>query len=468
MDPVPEGLRTLLNEIRETAIEDNTLYGRSVERIDPTTPIAAWAAPILNNPEVFNEFVPSLIKRIAQTQVEIQYFNSPLRELEGTDMPLGSSIQDIFINPAEGRQFNPNDFAGLLCKYEADVKVQYNTVNAHWQYPMTVSYDNVRDAFVSWDSLYRFIDAQAAAMYNGFYIDDFNTTKGLIAAAYRENMVRVNVITKPTDEATAKAMIMQARAMYLNMQLPSTEFNAWNQIGGAGRAIKTFTRPEDIVVLIRNDILALVDVEVLAAAFNMDRTTLMGRIYGVDSFDQYDSEGNKVYDGENIYFAIGDRRWFRIKPQMMRFDQFYNANNTTWNWYLRVEKMYQYSYFANMVVYAGEAPAIEATGVAFANTTATVNAGQSVTVTAATTPAQATDAITYNVTSGTATDLTLTTTNNGRQLKITAKSTASGAYTIQATANGQTSDLALTVNPVAALAAAAPVKVATKSTKASE
>lgn len=447
MDPIPEGLRTGLNQIRETAIENNTLYGRSVPQIDPDTPFAVWSAPILNNEDVMNEFVPELMKRIVRTAVEVKYFNNPLRNLEGDDLPLGNSVQDIYVNPVQGRKFNANDFAGLLAKYETDAKVQYLTVNADWQYPITVSFDNIRDAFVSWNSLNRFIDGQVAAIYNGYYIDDYNVTKGLIGGAYAGNRVIVNQLTAPTDESSAKAMIQQARAAFLNMQYPSDKYNAWNQVGGSGRAIRTWTNPEDIVILIRNDILALVDVEVLSAAFNMDKANFMGRVYGVDNFDQYGADGNKIFDGSNILFAIGDRKWFKIKPAMMRFDQFYNANNQTWQYYLRVRKMYNYSLFANMLVFATELPTVEATALNFNHPDGvSITAGQSTTVNLSVTPAEATTPITYTVKKGTSnsTDLTVT-EGSGHVLTIAADEDASGSYTVTATAGTLTATLNITV-----------------------
>ena len=44
---IPEGLRTALNEIRETSIDHNTLYAQYIEEIMPTTDIGTWASPIL-------------------------------------------------------------------------------------------------------------------------------------------------------------------------------------------------------------------------------------------------------------------------------------------------------------------------------------------------------------------------------------------------------------------------------------
>lgn len=443
MDQAPESLRVFLNEIRQTSIENNTLFGKQLPIIEPTTTFSEWASPLLNNDKLMNAFIPELIERIMYTWVDQRIMKNPLRDLEGDEVPLGTTGQEIYVNPAEGIEFDPNDFAGLLCKYESDVKVQYNNINADWQWPVTISYDNVRGAFVGWGSLYDFIQAQVQSLYNGYRIRDYTTTKSLIASAYRENMVQVRQITTPTDEASAKALVRQARGAYLNMLQPSTEFNAWSKAGGYGKPVLTMMEKEDAVVVIRNDILSLIDVEVLARAFHLDNTNLMGRIYGVDNFDQYDQNGNKLYDGSKILFAIGDRRWFRIKPQLQRFDQFYNAKNTTWNCFLRVRKMYKYSYFANMLVYATELPTVTITGIDFVNPNdLTIQAGTSTTLPFQTTPAAGnTPVITATATNGTVVvnadrTITYTAPTTGTTDTITIKAGNSVTATKSVTING--------------------------------
>ena len=113
---IPEGLRTSLNSIRETSIQNNTLYHRYVPEILPTSDIGSFASPILDNPNVMNEFMNVLVQRIVYTQVDIKLFNNPLRVLEGDRIPLGSIGQEIFIKPARGRKFKCDEFAGLLAK----------------------------------------------------------------------------------------------------------------------------------------------------------------------------------------------------------------------------------------------------------------------------------------------------------------------------------------------------------------
>lgn len=344
---IPEGLRTSLNSIRETSIQNNTLYHRYVPEILPTSDIGSFASPILDNPNVMNEFMNVLVQRIVYTQVDIKLFNNPLRVLEGDRIPLGSIGQEIFINPARGRKFNVDDFAGLLAKYEADVKVQYHHLNSDLQYCVTITRAKLKDAFVSWSTLENFIDGLTQSLYNGAYIDQYNMTKGLVSSAYASNQVRVEVISNPNTEALAKEFITKARTMFLNMQTPTPDFNAWRQVGGYGRDILTWSNPEDIVFLVRNDIGAYMDVNILAQTFNIDRSVLLGNIIYVNNFNEYDNEGKLIFDGSNIVGMIADKSWFRIKEQETTMDEFYNANNRTWQYYLNCVRMYSYSLFSN-------------------------------------------------------------------------------------------------------------------------
>ena len=374
-----EGLVTSLNAIREMSIADGKAYHQYVPIIDETTDIGALSQPILNNIEVRNDFMSMLINRIVYTQFEIKYFNNPLQVLEGDRIPLGYSGQEIFINRAKGRKFNIEDFAGLLAKYESDVKVQYTHINMDLQYPVTVSYTQLKKAFVSWDALDNFIDGLSMSLYNGAYIDEFGFTKNLVSGAYMKNMAQIKTVSAITTEALAKEFTTQLRELYLNMQLPSHNYNAWDKVGGEGRPIVTWSRPEDIVVIIRNDIRSFLDVNVLAQSFHMSEADLLGRMISVDNFDVYDDNGVKIFDGSNVLGFIGDKSWFRIKRQDMFVEEFRNPNNRTYQMYLNLIKMYNWSLFANGVIIATQAPQVNITDLDYKGGTLTVPVGGSVT-----------------------------------------------------------------------------------------
>lgn len=346
-------LKQSLNAIREIS---STIYHEYVPVIDDSTDISAFAEPILNYPEVYNEFCNVMVNKLVYSQFESKTFNNPLQVLDGDRIPLGYAGEEGYVNPAKARGFNVNDFAGLLVKYEADVKIQYQTINSDLQYCVTVSRQQLKKAFTSWGNLEEFITSLANSLYNGAYIDMFRYTKNIVAGAYKDNKGIIRQVSAVSSEATAKAFIKEARELFLNFQLPSTEYNAWNKNDGSGRPVTTWTNPEDIVFILRNDLRAAIDVDVLASAFNIDRTTLLGNIITVDNFDSYDDDGEKVFDGSAIVGIMADRSWFRIKTQDMFMENFYNANNRTMQYYLNVIRMYNFSLFANGVIFATALP----------------------------------------------------------------------------------------------------------------
>ncbi len=391
---IPDGLRTSLNAIRETAIEDGSLYARYVPEILPDTDIGSFAAPIVADQTIANEFMSRLVKRIVYTIVESKLFRNKLEVLKGDNLPLGAIGQEIYVNPIKGRRFNVDDFAGLLAKYEADIKVQYPAVNTDIQYPVTVSRAKLKSAFVSWSELEGFITGISNALYNSAYIDEYKFIKNLVGNAYRTNSIQMQTVSAVSSADTAKALVKAFRNAYLSFQEPTSANNAWAKVGGYGNAVVTWSNPEDIYVLVRNDILTELDVETLAGAFNISKTELMGRVIGVDNFDKYDEDGNKVFDGSAIIGGIFDRAWFRIKDQDLEMDEFYNANNRTWQMYLNKVSMYQYSMFANGLLMVTSAPTVAPTSMSMPATATVVEAG-TVELPVITDPFQANATITY-------------------------------------------------------------------------
>lgn len=433
-------LKQSLNAIREIS---STIYHEYVPVIDDSTDISAFAQPLFDYPVVYNEFCDVLVNKLVYSQFETMTFNNPLRVLDGDRIPLGYAGEHVYTNPAKARGFNVNDFAGLLVKYESDTKVEYHTVNSDIQYCVTISRQQLKKAMTSWDNLANFITQLSNSLYNGAYIDFFRYTKNIIAGAFKENRAVYEKITAVTSDSTAKAFVEKARELFLNFQLPSDSYNAWAKNGGAGRPITTWTRPEDIVMIVRNDIRAKLDVEVLASAFNIDKTTLLGNIITVDNFDCYDDDGTKVYDGSAIVGMIADKAWFKIKTQDMFMENFYNPNNRTMQYYLNVIRMYNFSLFANGVIFATSDPSVASTAVEFIETSASVKAGEKITLHVKTTPFTANGSLTY--TSGT-TDYATVGDQTGKYVEVTGVAAGSSVITVS---DGTHSDT-LTVTVTAA------------------
>ena len=434
-------LKQSLNQLREIS---STIYHEYVPVIDDSTDISAFAQPILEYPVVYNEFCDVLVNKLVYSQFETMTFNNPLRVLEGDRIPLGYAGEHVYTNPAQARGFNVNDFAGLLVKYEADVKVEYHTVNSDVQYCVTVARQQLKKAMTSWDNLAEFITQLSNSLYNGCYIDEFRWTKNIISGAYKENRAVIQQISAVSSADTAKAFVEKARELFLNFQLPSTNYNAWAKNGGEGRPITTWSRPEDIVMVVRNDIRAKLDVEVLASAFNIDKTTLLGNIITVDNFDSFDDEGTKVFDGSAIVGMLADKAWFKIKTQDMFMENFYNANNRTMQYYLNVIRMYNMSLFANGVIFATAQPVVAATEVKFVEDEAEVGIGRKITLHVETKPFTANPTLTYTSSSS---EIATVGSQTGKFIEITGVGGGTATITVTDGTHSDTASVSVPTEP---------------------
>jgi hypothetical protein len=176
----------------------------------------------------------------------------------------------------------------------------------------------------------------------------------------------------------------------------------------------------------------------------MDKATLLGNIFPVDNFDIYADDGTKAFDGSNILGFIGDKSWFRIKRQDMYLDEFYNANNRTWQYYLNVTKMYNYSLFANGVVIATDDPEVDITSMEFVETGTSaspveVTVGATKTLHIKTTPFSANETITY--TSSDDTEVSVTAGTDNKTCVITGVKAGTGNYITASATSGATATI---------------------------
>lgn len=379
---------------------------------------------------LLNEFVGNLINRIGLTIIENKMYSNPLKMFKKGSMPLGSDVQEIVTNPAEAEQYaiSDSEMAKLLKVTTPDTKAAYYRRNRKDVYTQTIAREALQAAFVSWAKFEDYVASITNSLYSGCYIDEFKYTKGLIAGAYSENKAVIKTVTAVTDQSSAKAFVMECRKLFSLMSFPSSDYNAYKKITGDSKARVTWTDSSRVVLLVRSDVMAVNDVESLAAAFNMDKANFLGRVVVVDKFDE----------AGKIQAIICDEAWFKIYDNIFRFDSFYNPRVMAWNFYLHAWGTYAISPFANAVILATEQPAVAYTGLEFGKDSVTIAQGDHEGLDMTVAPLTGNAEINYSVTAfpagGAATDLTLTKSNNDRHVDIAAKADAdTGNYTVTAT-----------------------------------
>lgn len=333
---------------------------------------------------MLNEFVNNLINRIGLTIIRNKSYNNPLSIFKKGSVPLGTDIQDIYENPAEAEQYEYSNtaMAKLLTITDPDTHVAYYRRNRQDLYTKTIAREGLQGAFVSWEEFENYIAGITNSLYSGNYIDEFKYTKQLVDGAYDAGKVIQKQVTLPTNEATSKAFLKEVRALYDNMTFPSTEYNAYSKFSGAKGTVTTWTDSDRICLIVRADVMAEVDVEALASAFNIDKANFIGRVIKVDKFEN-----------DEILGVVCDEAWLQIYDNIFRFDEFYNARTMSWNEYLHAWGTYAICPFANAVALVTTASK-PVTAIAGSDQTVVEEATKSVTFTL--TPADATSDFSYS------------------------------------------------------------------------
>lgn len=381
---------------------------------------------------MLNEFVSNLVNRIALTIIRNKSFTNPLAVFKKGSVPLGTDIQDIYENPAVAEKYalNNTEMAKLLTITDPDTHVAYYRRNRQDMYTKTIAREALQGAFVSWEKFEEFIQGITTSLYSGNYIDEFKYTKDLIDGCYNQGKVITSVISNPTDASTSKAFLKQVRALYTKMSLPSENYNAYSLMSGSEKKVTTWTDKDRIVLIIKADALANIDVEALASAFNIDKADFMGRVITVDSFAN-----------DEIVAVMCDEAWLQIYDNLLRFDEFYNARVMAWNEYLHAWGTFAVCPFANCVYLVTEAP-IPVESISIDDVSATLGADSTVSVTL--TPDDATSDISFS-SSNTAV-FTVTKVSN-TSVKVTPVAVGTGTLTA-ISENGKKGTATVTVTSV--------------------
>lgn len=402
-------------------------YKAAVPMASRSASIADVGNPIINYQAVQNEFLDVLVNRIAFTYVRDQLYENQLRQLISGTLPLGADLQEIGVNPVEAQPFDPTGI-NLLMQEKPDVKVLYHRVNRKDRYKVTISDEQLRQAFVSWDSLDRFIAAIVNAMYNGAEMDEFMLMKRTLGRAVTKGDVTTISGAPVTDETSGKKLASQIIGASASLTFPGVKYN---KIG-----YKTWTPKDRQVLIVRADVNANLSVEALAYAFNLDKIEFMGRVIEVDDFGS----------ATNVMAMLVDESFLQVWDQLKVNREFYNAEGLYWNYYFHVWQVYSYSLLANSVAFVdGSTPTTTITAVTVSPTTAALNKGTSLTFDATVTGTGDFDeAVNWTVTGGVAG----TVINRAGTLSVSPAETAA-SLTVTATSaqdNTKTGTATVTVN----------------------
>lgn len=330
-----------------------------------------------------NAFLSALVNRIGRVIITSRLYENPWAGFKKGLLEYGETIEEIFVNLAKPYQYDPVKAEDRVFKRRIpDVRAAFHSMNYQKFYPTTVSNDQLRQAFLSWQGITDLIGKIIEQVYTGANYDEFLVMKYMIARAALDGKIHpVNVPAVTADNARAVTTSMVAQAKKLAYM--SSEYNY------AG--VKTYTDPRFLYMILTSDVESVFDVEVLALSFNMNKAELIGRQIGVDGFGTFDTDrlaeifaddpytdytpftSAQLTQLSTIQGLMVDESWFMIFDNYSNMTEIYNPEGLYWNYFYHVWKTFSISPFSNALLFTTVESSV--TGVNITPATPTVAKG---------------------------------------------------------------------------------------------
>lgn len=349
----------ILNTIRANASAE---YMANVPEVTQATDIPKVGEVLYGYPALANTFLNALMNRIALVRVKSATFNNAYRELKKGYLEYGETVEEVFVNIAKARAFS----AEKAEKYELkrtlpDVRSAFHAINWRVQYPVTIENDELRTAFMSMEGVQDMIAKIVDSLYTAVELDEYLVMKYMLIKAITKGDLHAEAV----DTTTISDLGIAFRGASSLLQFMSTKYN---------RAGVQNTTPLDRQYIFMDAKMnAKYSVDVLAAAFNLDRATFIGKQMLVDDWSTFDNDrfsqlvaetdalepvtAAELAAMQKVRGVLIDSEWFQIYDNLIQFTETYVGSGLYWNYFLTTFKTFSSSPFANAVVFVEDASA---------------------------------------------------------------------------------------------------------------
>lgn len=359
-----------------------------------------------------NEFLNALVNRIARVLITSKSYQNPLRMFKKGILEYGETVEEIFANIAKAHEFDPAVAEKEVFKREIpDVNAVFHRMNLQNFYKVTISDEQLRQAFLSADGVTDLIGKIVDTLYTGSEFDEFLCMKQQIVDGINGGKFQPVTIPTPTAE-NAQEIVTTIKGISNKLEFMSSGYNYMG--------VLTHTKKDDQILIVNAEFDAVIDVNVLASAFNMDKAEFMGHKVLVDDFGAL----------TDVVAVLVDRSWFMVWDNLIRFTENYNGEGLYWNYFYHVWKTFSSSPFANAIVFTTAATTVTGVTVSPATHTMGANSQQTFTATVNGTGHYPTD-VTWSISGNS--DNTTAITANG--ILMTGAAEAGPTITVTATSN---------------------------------
>lgn len=374
----------IVNALRNN---NSNYYKEYVPPITDVSDLRAIGKIIMDMPALQNEFISSLVNRIAIVRITSKMFENPWTRFKKGFLEFGEVIEDVFVDLTKVYEFDPEDAEETLFKrVPPDVRAAFHVMNYTKFYKVTIERQRLTKAFLSATGMNDLITYIMTSIYTSASYDEFLTMKYMLGRNILNG--RLYPIEIPTVvKANMSDIVSVVKATSNTIEFPERLYNPAH--------VFQHTDKSNQYLIINAKFDAMMDVNVLASAFNMDKASFMGQRVLVDSFGKLDNERLAILfkDDPNyvpitaaeaealdsIPLCLVDENFWMVFDNLNEFREVENGQGLYWNYVYHQWKTFSTCPYSNAILFVPTTPSI--TSVTVTPATATVAAGSNLSLT---------------------------------------------------------------------------------------
>lgn len=283
-----------------------------------------------------NEFLSALYNKVLYQTVADMDFTNPFKKYDSFPIKFGDTVENIFVEMPKGYTFNKNA-TDPFAKVVPSVKTLYASINYELQYETTVQDSLLRRACLSEYGFMNLIDTIVGALAKSMSLDEYSATITMLNNADIYAKGFETVTRGSTDSETASIITKKIVNTVSHMKLPE---KGNNKLG-----VMQTSRPEDLLLIIKVDLLDSINLDYLEGVYNLSKVDLLKNIIPVGSFQVEDEDG--TLKGTDIDFVVIDTKGFDNHVALQDGGMIYNPKGKYTNHFYNLWKVISFKYFYN-------------------------------------------------------------------------------------------------------------------------
>lgn len=291
---------------------------------------------LLEYPDTLGVEFMNLATRIGRVIARRNILTNKLAPFKMANMALGYTMEEYFVECAKEHAYDQADAESTLFKRELpDIKTAFYVVNRKSYYPATITDDDMRKYFVTWDGVNSLIARIVDSMYNGDNKDDYNYMKSALVTHYENGLMKIVKTNAVTDTGSAKELARKITEYVSYLTEPTNEYNAM--------AVTKQNDYEDIYVILNGKSNSYLNIEWLAQTFQLEFAEFKAHVLVLPTLPST-TQGT-------IEALVVDSEIYRVFDQKYSVGVAYNAKGLYWNYFLHHWEGIATSRFANAIAF---------------------------------------------------------------------------------------------------------------------